>query len=260
MNILKTLFCLFFSSSIYVLAFGNYELIPINEIKDLAQFILTGKFVIPLIIFFSTWHFFYTICDFILSRNLIKWSHRIATIVPEIPKTLSSPKMQSQRFAKGALNWAVKLLLQTSIIRIEKNQIFPGHAFHRALEMVEKVEKNEDDIDTGFVMESVIVIFQALATLALGMFYWGINLPIWFLIITIGIGLIAIIIFWALALLGVSLRIYSKPIKEKMTKFQEQATKSSQTTPNDANEVKDELALKEKEQVEILSDKSKGNG
>ena len=220
-KILKYILTGIFASIFYSLIFGEFNIIQFDSFIEFGKYILEGQFIKPLILYFLTWHLFYSILQWFINRREIKMTKYVLKIYEALNQE-SSKKIPN--FFTKQMNWALNVLLETSILRIEGRKIIMGYSFHKVKKTIEDMKEGKDEINLSYLTNLYIVIIQLIILLWIFEIRNNMNSPMFCVIVSL-IGLIVLFFIRYANSLVITLRIYSEPIYKKILEIEEKNNK-----------------------------------
>ena len=248
LQILMIIVTSLFTIMIYSLIFGKEGVQPILTPKELVDFIVKGSFIKPLILFLLTWHLFYSVLDFILTRIIISISNKFAYAMSFW--SVNQDKVNSHRVLSPILKLLGNTMLKTSFLTEVNGKVLAGYSFKQYRNQLKKVDEGKSELNILTLIRYLIILAQIISLMWIFDFQNG-NVTITF---NVAVTILAIIIWLALLLatgFAYFLKTYAEPIHSKMLEFEE---KSKKTLLELEQKAKDNPELKTKEEVELNSE------
>lgn len=228
LEIIKVLFTIFLSFFPYQLIFGDFTIINFENLDKIIPFFTSGDFLKPLIIYTIVWHLFYYIIKIPLTLFIAQKVEAVSSVIANIFKELFANDLtislsKSENYPK----WATKiggLLKDLSIVQEIDGQWKAGHNFRKTDKFIEDIENGEDDIDTSYFIDSIILCVQ-FAIIYFGHLIWHNNIAWWFSLIVLVILVGYVILCCFIAFYGMLFSIFVIPIKNWVENFEEDKIK-----------------------------------
>jgi hypothetical protein len=157
------------TSKIYGRFLGAYEIIGYNEYdKIVIDFLLSGRFVICLIMLFSVHLLFHFLFDILLTTWLVKKTDELYEYLRlEFTKDSVINAFKTSKPLQGIGNLVIALYKSLNIIDIENNQLKPGLNFYAVLDYFKKIndKDSKEHIMPSLAFLPLVITIQGLIIL-----------------------------------------------------------------------------------------------